>query len=148
MRGKYLDQSNSFIKKLKMKRRLLNRQARAVTLGLFFLHSVQMLFAQDWAGVTGIVAQDVAVGKNGSVWAIGINNMIFRWNAVSWETMPGSAVRIAVDPAGNAWVITSNGNIFRYNLNSKGWDVIQALATDLGMSADGSAWIIGRNHNH
>ena len=96
--------------------------------------------------ITGVTAQDVAVGKDGTVWATATNGNIYRWNGSSWQTMPGGASRIAVDPSGIAWVINSNGNIYKYNSAlSNGWELKPGLASDIGIGADGSVWVIGRN---
>src|SRR5215471_15346157 len=79
----------------------------------------QILSAQNWEQLTGLQAQDIAVGKNGVVWATGTNNAIYRLNGSSWETIPGTASRVAVDPDGAAWVVNSAGSIFKYNLANK-----------------------------
>jgi hypothetical protein len=100
---------------------------------------------QTWTNIQGVTAQDIAVGKNGSVWATGTNGNIYRWNGSSWQTMPGGASRIAVDPSGNAWVVNSAGYIYKYTPSNNGWELKPGLASDIGIGADGSVWVIGRN---
>jgi len=115
-------------------------------LGFFSLAFFQGPSAQTWSPINGIAAQDIAVGKNGSVWATAINNAIYRWDGLAWETMPGAATRIAVGPNGDAWVINANGNIFKYNSAlSNSWELKTGAASDIGVGADGSVWIIGTN---
>jgi tectonin-like protein len=99
--------------------------------------------AQNWTYVPGIQAQDVAVGKNGSVWATGTNHLIYRWDGSSWQTMPGGGERIAVDPQGAAWTLSLNGDIWKYNLATGGWEQKPGAAKDIGIGADGSVWVIG-----
>ena len=111
-------------------------------IALICLLCYHVSIAQSWAYVPGITAQDIAVGKNGSVWATGKNSAIYRWTGASWETMSGGAERIAVDPEGAAWVIGS-GYIFKYNLATKSWEQKPGMAKDIGVGADGSVWVVG-----
>jgi hypothetical protein len=112
---------------------------------LMILTSFQICTAQSWTYVAGITAQDIAVGKNGSVWATGTNHAIYRWNGSSWETMPGGAERIAVDPDGAAWVVNLGGDIYKYNLTTRNWELKPGNAKDIAVGADGSVWVIGSN---
>ena len=99
----------------------------------------------SWQQMPG-AGNDIGVG-GGVVWVIGTNPEvggygIYRWNGSMWTKIPGSAVRIDVDPKGNAWVVTSGHAIFRYD----GQQFVQVpgqAATDIGIGADGSVWIIG-----
>ena len=60
-------------------------------------------FAQNWVQLPG-AGNDIGVGANGTVWVIGTNAEaggygIYRMNASrNWDKIPGSAVRIDVDP--------------------------------------------------
>ena len=101
--------------------------------------------AQLWSMIQGITAQDIAVGKNGSVWATGTNGAIYRWNGTAWQTMPGAAVRIAVDSDGAAWVVNAGNQIFKYNLTSNLWELKPGSAKDIAVGANGAVWVIGAN---
>jgi hypothetical protein len=101
--------------------------------------------AQNWASVGGIAAQDIAVGRNGAVWATSTNGAIHRLNGSTWQTMPGTASRVAVDPNGVAWVVNSGSEIYRYVAASNNWVKVTGNATDIGIGADGSVWIVGAN---
>ena len=116
--------------------------AKSLILVLLLL-SFQITKAQTWTNIQGITAQDIAVGKNGTVWATGTNSAIYRWNGSSWETMPGGASRIAVDPDGAAWVVNAGGQIYKYNLAINNWELKPGGAKDIGVGADGSVWVIG-----
>ena len=105
-------------------------------------HSKQVV-AQQWSLVGGITAQDIAVGKNGKVWATGTNNSIYRWNNSSWETMTGGASRIAVDTSGDAWVVNAGGDIYKYQSGTNNWQQIAGKAKDIAVGANGTVWIIG-----
>lgn len=110
-----------------------------------------------WQWFTNQQANDIGVNPtNGtSAWIItntsggGGNFTIARWNyAVSppnggWETMPGAAVRIAVNPAGEAWVINSANQIFRWSNSSGAWAQMPGYATDIGIGGNGDVWVIG-----
>ncbi|TMI86585.1 MAG: hypothetical protein E6H06_20735, partial [Bacteroidetes bacterium] len=114
-----------------------------ISLLSFFLS--QSMFAQNWTFVPGIKAQDIAVAKNGSVWAIATNGNIYRWSGSLWESIPGGALRIAVDPDGAAWVVNGDGDIYKYNLAIKDWEIKPGKATDVAVGANGSVWVVGRN---
>lgn len=107
--------------------------------------SCQFIWGQNWAYIAGIKAQDIGVGKNGSVWTIATNGNIYKWNGSSWDNIPGGAVRIAVDPEGAAWVVNGGGDIFKYNLSIRNWELKPGKAKDIGIGADGSVWVIGSN---
>jgi hypothetical protein len=92
-------------------------------------------------------AQDIAVGADGTVWAVGIDGSAVRESGmhkrsgVDESHTPGSAVRIAVDPHGNPWIIRSDHSIFR--LTDGAWQKVPGSASDIGIGAEGSVWIIG-----
>jgi hypothetical protein len=104
--------------------------------------------SMGWVQLPG-AAFDIGVGgPNNTAWAIGTNAEgggygIYRWNGANWDKIPGSAVRIDVDPKGNAWVVTSGHAIFRFD--GQQFVNVPGAANDIGIGADGSVWIIGNN---
>lgn len=102
------------------------------------------------ANVTTSVVQDVAVGKNGSVWAMGVDGSIFKVSAPtdgsadigSVPTQYGS--RLAVDNMGRPWVIDNNGSIQKFN--GSGWQQVSgSKGREIVAGADGSIFIKGYN---
>ncbi|MDB5005327.1 MAG: hypothetical protein JWQ34_3552 [Mucilaginibacter sp.] len=61
---------------------------------------------------------DLAIGANGSVFAIGNNTIntdgygIYKWSGSDWILIYGAAVHIAVDKTGNPWVVNSVGHLY------------------------------------
>ena len=109
--------------------------------------------APVWQPYPSQLANDIGVGANGAVW-ITTNTAsssgdftIKRWNnALSppgWESMPGLAVRIAVDPNGDAWVVNHAGGIYRWRRDWGGWEQLPGLGTDVAIGANGAVWLIG-----
>jgi hypothetical protein len=91
---------------------------------------------------------DVGVGSNGSVWVVGTNPVpggygIYRWTGSGWSSVPGGALRIAVDPSGNPWVVNSVGQIYHWSGNN--WSLFPRSAVDIGIGANGSVWVVGTN---
>jgi hypothetical protein len=91
-------------------------------------------------------AHDVAVGDDRCVWVIGSAPLpggfgIHRWNGSDWDTVDGSAVRIAVN-GNEPWVVTNANTIFRRVDNR--WVQVPGLARDIG-AGGGQVWIIGTN---
>jgi len=123
------------------------RRQVASWLGIAAMLLASAAFAQslNWRQLPG-AGNDVGVGANGAAWMIGTNAVpggfgIYRWNGASWDSMPGGAVRIAVDPQGNPWAVNSAGNIYQWAFN--GWKQQPGQATDIGIGAKGDVWVIG-----
>lgn len=115
---------------------------------------------QDWIRVPGD-ARDIGVGADGTVWVLGGNvydnfgNGYFGaggddidydfglWvlDEYGWLEVPGSGIRLDVDPDGYPWLINSDHEIWR--LTPFGWDRIPGRANDIGIGADGSVWVLG-----
>jgi hypothetical protein len=103
----------------------------------------------------GAVFTDVAVGRNGSVWALDNypvpgGHRMFSWDGAYWhqEVAGGGAVRIAVDEAGVPWVVNNANGIYRRT--SKNWwegGFIQlpGAGYDIAVNPGSLAWIIGTN---
>jgi hypothetical protein len=101
--------------------------------------------AGSWAGLPG-AGIDIGSG-GGQTWLIGTNPVpggagIYHWNGISWDVVPGGAVRISVDNGGHAWVINNAGNIFYWT--GSGFAVLPGLGVDIGVGG-GQAWLIGTN---
>ncbi|MCO6008665.1 DUF4157 domain-containing protein [Actinoallomurus purpureus] len=109
-----------------------------------------------WVQIPG-EASDIAVGGDGSVWAVTKDKKIQRLEGSSWVPAPGGGARIAVDGSGTPWVVSADGGIWRWNgrdwtgidlggipsgKNSAGEQV--RGASDIGAGADGSVWVTGR----
>ncbi len=94
------------------------------------------------------LANDTALGANGSVWVIGTNPTgggygIYYWTGSSWSVVAGGGVTIAVGPDGSPWVINSSHQI--YHRVGTGWVRLPGAANDIAVGANGSVWVIGTN---
>ncbi len=95
---------------------------------------------------TGSVDEDVAVGADGSVWAIGEVGNLFNYQAgptVQPSSVPTqTGAHLAVDNRGYPWVVQSNGTIQRFT--GSGWaQVTNAKGKEIAISAEGSVFITG-----
>jgi hypothetical protein len=112
------------------------------------VNSIHQIFSWNgggWSQLPG-AATDVAVGANGSEWAIGTKSVaggyqIFQWNGSNWTLEPGGAVEVAAGPDGSAMVVNSIHQIFSWN--GHGWSRLPRTATDVAVGANGSEWAIG-----
>ncbi|MDG2175286.1 MAG: hypothetical protein P8M72_04005 [Gammaproteobacteria bacterium] len=113
---------------------------------------------RGWVRVPG-EARDIGVGADGTVWVLGGNPYpdtdfdffddnvgdadygLWVLDEFGWLEIPGSGVRLDVDPDGYPWVINSDHEIWR--LTPFGWDHIPGSAHDIGIGADGSVWVLG-----
>jgi len=112
---------------------------------LFLVVYCQIASAQNWLYIASIAAQDIGVGRNGSVWATTTTGNILRLNGSSWESVPGTASRVAVDWEGAAWIVDGTGQILKYDLPTLSWQVKPGSAKDIAIGGDGSVWTIGAN---
>ncbi len=104
---------------------------------------------RKWKLISGVLAKDIGVGANGTVWIIGTKATrggyaIYRWMENRFARVDGAAVRIDVGPWGTPWVVNSFGNIYRWV--NKRWEHLPGKAVDIGVGADGSAWVLGTSH--
>ncbi len=98
---------------------------------------------------TDSVVRDVAVGKNGSVWAMGVDLSIFEVSGptdgsadikASVPTQRGT--HLTVDNKGDPWVIDLNGHIQKFNGSS--WQqVSNSQGREIAAGVDGSIFITG-----
>ena|GEM_PF-6246470 len=104
-------------------------------------HQILSLFNGDWISRPGF-AREIAVGSNGSVWCIGVEEVapgggsVHHWNGTDWIRVEGAAVKIAVDPAGEPWILNSAGQIFRRS--GEGWELLPGLAKEIAIGPEGS----------
>ncbi len=87
-------------------------------------------------------ATALAIGRDGSVFALNAAGSVFRWSnsRKSFEDFPGTLVRLAVDANGDPWGISTLGRVFRHT--GKLWKQIPgATGSDIAIGGDGSVVI-------
>lgn len=86
-------------------------------------------------------ASRLAIGQDGSVFAIGLDGSLNRWSNSrgSFIAFPGSLVRIAVEPGGNPWGINQAGRIFRHT--GTDWRQVRGVASDISIAANNAVMI-------
>ncbi len=88
-------------------------------------------------------AKDIDIGADGSIWRIGVDSSIARFEEGGWTKIDGTASRIAVDNFGFPWVVKSTGEILRRN--GRKWVVLNGTATDIDIGSNGDVWVVGRD---
>lgn len=84
-------------------------------------------------------AERLAIGADGSVFALAGGGLIKRWNNTHtrFEDFPGQLVRLAVAPSGNPWGVSSFGRVFRHD--GQNWQqIVGATASDISVGVDGT----------
>jgi len=98
--------------------------------------------------VPGAAAIHVGSGADGSIWHVGLNHKIYRWNGGGWDPGPDQGLRahkVAADRDGHPWHIGDNGGIYRWR--DGGWREV-GHAGALALAAGGrEIWHIGKNRN-
>jgi hypothetical protein len=97
-----------------------------------------------WQRLSGR-AQDIAVGADGSAWAIGTKAQpggaeIYRFSGRDWVRVAGAGLRIAVGAQGQPWVVNAEGRI--YSRSGERWREMPGRASDIGIGG-GEVWIVG-----
>lgn len=101
-------------------------------------------------------AKQIAVGADGSVWAITTDggwDVTAKWNGSTWVEDGGVAAHIAVGPDGIPWCVKATGEIYRrvsgdpsvvgaYS-RTAGWVLMPGMAADIAIGADSSVWALG-----
>jgi hypothetical protein len=95
---------------------------------------------EDWVQ-SRLKAIDIAVGANGSVWAIDADHHVGRITSDGFESIGGSAVRISVDPSGNPWIVNTAGDVSQWTGTS--WKSFAGKANDISVAPDGTVFILG-----
>jgi len=93
-------------------------------------------------------ARDIAVGADGSVYAVGWNKYkrgfgLWKYFGEVWNRQSGYGHRIAVDNNGQPWVVTKIGRVFRKT--PAGWKLIKGKLNDIAVGPEGS--IVGVREN-
>jgi streptogramin lyase len=88
------------------------------------------------------LAQDLAIGSDGTVIKSNQDDTLARWDKFSgrWRPITGTGKRIAVGPKGNPWVVKADGTLAHYD--GREWQTLPGQANDIAVGPDGSAYII------
>src|SRR5687767_2644190 len=97
--------------------------------------------AYNWQKMPGS-ATDIAMG-GGVVFTIGKMMEIRKFVGGTWQTVPGKAVRVAVDKSGNPWVVNSGGEVYEFK-NNTFYSLPVSPAKDIAVAGD-SVWILGND---
>lgn len=88
-------------------------------------------------------AKDIDIGSDGSIWRVGKDSTIARFEEGGWTKIDGTASRIVVDNFGFPWVVKSTGEILRRN--GRKWIVLNGTAADIDIGSNGEVWVAGRD---
>jgi hypothetical protein len=95
---------------------------------------------EEWQRLP-LKAIDIAVGANGSVWAVDSGHVVVSLTADGAKPIGGRASRIAVDPSGNPWITDATGQVSQWTEGK--WKPVGGNATDISIAPDGAVFILG-----
>jgi kumamolisin len=99
-----------------------------------------------WQQVAG-AASDVAVGADGTLWAVGVVMQdeggfgVYRWNGDEWEGPETSGVRLAAGPEGVVVVVDARGGL--QHRGAGGWEPLPGQAVDAAVDSEGTVFVVG-----
>ena len=84
-------------------------------------------------------ASILAIGTDGSVFALSAGGNVLRWSNAkkTFDSFPGTFVRIAVDKDGHPWGISALGRVFRHT-GSQWKQIYNITAVDIAIGYDGT----------
>ncbi len=98
---------------------------------------------------TDFQAEDIGVGSEGDVYAIGLNRRLYIYDFLKniYKPVLGdieipSLSRVAVDSDGTPYVVASSGQIYYLDCSNK-WVQLPGCASDIGIGRGGEIWKIG-----
>src|ERR671919_3014812 len=91
-------------------------------------------FGLGWEHLPGR-ARFVSMGADGTVFHIGDNGSIWRWNESSWDSYSGLGVGVAVDHQGNPWHWNQAGEMYRWVGDA--WQQVPGWAGFMAIGGDG-----------
>lgn len=105
----------------------------------------------QWAEIKGKKARDIGVGGDGSVWIVGTDYLIYKYDFKhnTWKKFTGSGQRISVDNKGRPWVVGANkdgssGSLhYIYYWDGNKWVSTNGRGIDIDVGANGSVWALG-----
>jgi len=94
----------------------------------------------SWENLPGW-GKDVAIGANGSVWAVGLEGGLYEFRGHRFEKIyPGGFVRIATGPAGEPWPIDEKQHLVRRG--PTGWESLRSATAGVAIGGNGAVWIL------
>jgi len=92
--------------------------------------------------IVHVVAADLGVGTDGTLWRFGVGQNILRYNegVGTWEDMGGKGVSMDVDAQGVPWIVAEGGTIWKFAGRAGAWEQIVGELKDISVGADGTVW--------
>jgi hypothetical protein len=101
-----------------------------------------------WALLPGSGAADIAVGGDGSLWALSAmpalnGTALFQMTPSGWRPAGAGGVAVAVDVQGHPWVVDAFGSLLRFT--GSDWHVERAGVCDVAVSPQGAVWALAKD---
>jgi hypothetical protein len=100
-----------------------------------------------WMLLPGSNAADIAVGGDGSLWALSAvptlsGTALFQMTAAGWRPAGAGGVAVAADVQGHPWVVDAFGTLLRFT--GTDWHVEHAGVCDVAVSPQGAVWALSK----
>ncbi len=99
----------------------------------------EVLGLASFTQARNVAARDIAIGNDGSVFALAFDGSMLRWNngQQKFLAFPGQFARIAVAADGKPWGVTTRNEVWRHDGMS--WRVVNGIAAlDIAAGFDGT----------
>ena len=115
-------------------------------------YSISKLIGNTLVKLPDCAAIRVAVSPHGVPWVINKSKLIFKYNGLTWDQMPGTGTDIGIGADGSVFIIgtldvspTGGYNILKWN--GSGWDTLPDCAgVRISVSPQGIPWVVNRSN--
>lgn len=91
-------------------------------------------------------ANDITAGQDGSLWAVGHDGGIYKWNGTAWMPMQASApgaVAVSVPKSGLPSVLNANSGVLTFDVFTPGWWAAKSGTARQLAASSNSIFIVG-----
>jgi hypothetical protein len=103
----------------------------------------------NWNGQAG-AGRRITVDPSGRAWMVDDQNKIYRYNAGTWQMLPGLGTDIAAGGDGSIWILgvikgAGGFGIFKWESTTQNWSSISGAGVRLAVEKSGSPWLVNEN---
>jgi len=105
-----------------------------------------------WTVLTNAAGVRIAVDANGTPWVVNASHLIFKYNGVSFQQVPGQAYDIGVGANGSVYIVNTTlvsptGGYRISKWNGSGWtDTVSGAGTNISVDPQGHPWAVNASH--
>ncbi len=113
--------------------------------GVTYLNEIWRRQNNAWVKLPGSNIRQVSVASDGSAWAIGNNDDIFRWTGSAWTTVPGKLKQISCASDQLIWGTNAANEVWKWIGDQ--WQKQTGTMKQVSVAVDGAVWALDPTGN-